>query len=105
MDNNTSFDQKVEKKFDIKSKRISMLDNYGENFQKNNYITNPAIGRDKQIKDLILILLTPDKSAVLIGKPGVGKTALVNGLAIKITDGSMKDFLKDKQNNNIHLIL
>ena len=97
MDNNTSFDQKVEKKFDIKSKRISMLDNYGENFQKNNYITNPAIGRDKQIKDLILILLTPDKSAVLIGKPGVGKTATVEGLAYRIQKGQVPDLLKDYQ--------
>ena len=58
------FDKKIEENFDIKSKRISMLENYGENFQKNEYITNPAIGRDEQIKQLILILLTPDKSAV-----------------------------------------
>ena len=51
--------------FDIKAKRLSILDTYGENFQKKEYITNPAIGRDEQIKQLILILLTPDKSAVL----------------------------------------
>ena len=72
MINDDFFNKKTEQKFDIKSKRISMLNNYGENFQKNEYITNPAIGRDQQIKELILILLTPDKSAVLIGKPGVG---------------------------------
>ena len=64
-------------KFDIKSKRISILNNYGENFLDKDYITNPAIGRDNEIKQLILILLTPDKSAVLVGKPGVGKTAIV----------------------------
>ena len=40
------FDQKVEQSLDIKSKRISILDTYGENFQENHYITNPAIGRD-----------------------------------------------------------
>ena len=67
--------------FDIRAKRIKMLDTYGENFQERDYITNPAIGRDEQIKQLILILLTPDKSAVLVGKPGVGKTATVEGLA------------------------
>ena len=61
----------------IKAKRISVLKTYGENFQDKVYITNPAIGRDEQIKQLILILLTPDKSAVLVGKPGVGKTATV----------------------------
>ena len=91
------FDEKQENKFDIKSRRISMLDNYGENFCKNNYITNPAIGRDKQIKEMILILLTPDKSAVLIGKPGVGKTAIVEGLAYRIQKGAVPDILKDYQ--------
>ena len=54
-----------DEKFDIKKKRISILENYGENFNDKDYITNPAIGRDEQIKQLILILLTPDKSAVL----------------------------------------
>ena len=38
---------KNEEPFDIKKKRISILDNYGENFQKKDYITNPAIGRDE----------------------------------------------------------
>ena len=69
----------------------------GENFQKNNYITNPAIGRDEQIKQLILILLTPDKSAVLIGKPGVGKTATVEGLAYRIQRNLVPDVLKGYQ--------
>ena len=88
------FDKRVEKNFDIKKKRISILENYGDNFQKNNYITNPAIGRDEQIKQLILILLTPDKSAVLIGKPGVGKTATVEGLAYRIQRNLVPDVLK-----------
>ena len=91
------FEEKTEKNFDIKSKRISMLENYGENFQKNEYITNPAIGRDEQIKQLILILLTPDKSAVLIGKPGVGKTATVEGLAYRIQRNEVPDVLKGYQ--------
>ena len=91
------FDKRVEKNFDIKKKRISILENYGENFQKNNYITNPAIGRDEQIKQLILILLTPDKSAVLIGKPGVGKTATVEGLAYRIQRNLVPDVLKAYQ--------
>ena len=84
-------------KFDIKKKRISILDNYGENFQDKDYITNPAIGRDEQIKQLILILLTPDKSAVLIGKPGVGKTATVEGLAWRIQKNMVPDVLKGYQ--------
>ena len=97
MDYEKYFDDKVQKNFDIKSKRISMLENYGENFQNNEYVTNPAIGRDKQIKELILILLTPDKSAVLIGKPGVGKTATVEGLAYRIQKNEVPDILKGYQ--------
>ncbi len=91
------FEEKVEQTVDIKSKRISILETYGENFQENHYITNPAIGRDKQIKELILILLTPDKSAVLTGKPGVGKTATVEGLAYRIQKDAVPDVLKGYQ--------
>ena len=42
----------------------SLLERYGENFTKREYITNPAIGRDEEIKELILILLTPEKSGI-----------------------------------------
>ena len=87
----------MNEEFDLKNKRISILENYGENFQTKDYITNPAIGRDEQIKQLILILLTPDKSAVLLGKPGVGKTAIVEGLAYRIQKGLVPDKLKDYQ--------
>ncbi len=97
MELNEFFDKKVEDNFDIKSKRISMLENYGDNFQERDYITNPAIGRDEQIKQLILILLTPEKSAVLIGKPGVGKTACVEGLAYRIQKNAVPDLLKGYQ--------
>ncbi len=87
----------MNEEFDIKAKRISILDTYGENFLNKNYITNPAIGRDSQIKDLILTLLTPDKSAVLVGKPGVGKTAIVEGLAYRIQKGLVPDALSNYQ--------
>lgn len=91
MNNNT------EQKFDVKEKRISILDTYGENFQNKEYYTNPAIGRDEQIKQLILILLTPDKSAILTGKPGVGKTAIVEGLAWKIQKKDVPERLQGYQ--------
>ena len=87
----------MNEEFDIREKRISILDTYGENFLNKTYITNPAIGRDEQIKELILTLLTPDKSAVLVGKPGVGKTAIVEGLAYRIQKGIVPDGLKDFQ--------
>lgn len=83
--------------FDLAKKRISILDNYGENLSQKEYITNPAIGRDTQIKELVLILLTPDKSAILIGKPGVGKTATIEGLAYRIQKDTVPDALKNYQ--------
>ena len=62
------------------SNGFSMLNTYAEDLSKKEYVTNPAIARDKEIKKLILILLSPEKSAVLTGKPGIGKTAIVEGL-------------------------
>ncbi len=87
----------MDKKEETKEQEFSMLDTYGENLSDVKYITNPAIGRDQQIKQLILILLTPDKSAILVGKPGVGKTASVEGLAFRIQNGNVPDALKGYQ--------
>ncbi len=72
----------------------SLLERYGENFTKREYVTNPAIGRDDEIKQLILILLTPEKSGILVGKPGIGKTAIVEGLGYHIQRGEVPDALK-----------
>ena len=71
-----------------------LLEKYGENFTERKYITNPAIGRDEEIKNLILILLTPEKSGILVGKPGIGKTAIVEGLGYRIQRGEVPDALK-----------
>ncbi len=81
----------------IRKSKISILKSYGDNFTERNYITNPAIGREEEIKQLVLILLTPEKSAILTGKPGVGKTALVEGLAYRIQIGNVPNALKDYQ--------
>ena len=84
----------MNEEFDLAKKRISVLNNYGENLSERDYITNPAIGRDEQIKQMILILLTPDKSAILVGKPGVGKTATIEGLAYRIQKDNVPNALK-----------
>lgn len=73
---------------------FSIINRYGDNFTGKFYITNPAIGRDEEIKDLSLALLTPDKSAILTGKPGIGKTAIVEGLAYLIQRNTVPDALK-----------
>ncbi len=61
-----------------------ILARYADEMTMATYITDPAIARDEEIKNLILVLLTPEKSAILVGKPGIGKTAIVEGLAYRI---------------------
>ena len=74
--------------------QFSVLDRYGEDSTKKTYITNPAIARENEIRQLIITLLTPDRSAVLVGKAGIGKTAIVEGLAYLIQLNQVPDALK-----------
>lgn len=67
---------------------------YGEDLTKKTYITNPAIAREEEIKKLIMVLLTPEKSGLLVGKAGIGKTAIVEGLAYLIQNNQVPDALK-----------
>lgn len=64
--------------------KVSIIDRYATDLTRKEYITDPAIERDEEIKQVILTLLTPEKSALLVGKPGIGKTAIVEGLAYRI---------------------
>lgn len=73
----------------------SVLDTFGEDLTKKTYITNPAIAREQEIKRSMIVLLTPEKSALLVGKPGIGKTAIVEGIAYLIQKGMAPNALKD----------
>ena len=76
------------------NEKFSVLKTYGEDLTAKKYITNPAIARDDEIRKLILVLLTPDKSALLIGKAGIGKTAIVEGLAYLIQQDKVPNAIK-----------
>ncbi|NLD79177.1 MAG: ATP-dependent Clp protease ATP-binding subunit [Mollicutes bacterium] len=73
---------------------LSILEKYGSDMTKEEFITNPAIEREEEIKKMVLALLIPDKSAILVGKPGIGKTAIVEGLAYRIQRGEIPEVLK-----------
>ncbi len=77
-----------------------VLEKYGRDItelSRNNKI-DPVIGRDEEIRNLIRILSRKTKNnPVLIGEPGVGKTAIVEGLANRIIKGDIPDTLKNKR--------
>ncbi len=59
---------------------------------------DPVVGRDNEIRSVIRILTRKTKNnPVLIGEPGVGKTAIAEGLALRIVRGDVPDSLKDRQ--------
>ena len=72
----------------------SIINMYGEDLTVKRYITNPAIAREDEIKKMMIVLLTPEKSALLVGHAGIGKTAIVEGLAYLIQQNEVPDALK-----------
>ena len=89
-------DEKIEKSYlnRLDPHEFPMLCNYCDDLTAKEYVSNPAIAREEEIKKTILILLTPEKSALLIGKPGIGKTAIVEGVAYKIQKDEVPEVLK-----------
>ena len=84
---------------DFENKDENVLEKYGRDIVqavKDNKV-DPVIGRDEEIASITRILSRKTKNnPVLIGEPGVGKTAIIEGLAARIVKGDVPNSLKDK---------
>ncbi|MFZ2190484.1 MAG: ATP-dependent Clp protease ATP-binding subunit [Candidatus Magasanikiibacteriota bacterium] len=92
----------------MKRPNITALDLFTNNLTNPNNQKNidPVIGREREIERVINILARRTKNnPVLIGEPGVGKTAIVEGLARRITEGDVPDVLKRKKILSLDLTL
>ena len=83
----------------FENKDENVLEKYGRDIVKNvrDGKVDPVIGRDLEIQNITRILSRKTKNnPVLIGEPGVGKTAIIEGLAHRIVRGDVPNSLKEK---------
>jgi ATP-dependent Clp protease ATP-binding subunit ClpA len=95
---NENYQEAKSKKTATKMRALDVLDQYCTNLSESAAAGNidPVIGREFEIAEIAQVLAKRNKSNVLlVGDPGVGKTAIAEGLAKNIVEGNVPDYLKD----------
>ena len=80
----------------IPEEDLKELERFGRILNKNSYLTSPSIGREKEVKNLMITLAQDKKSPLIVGESGVGKTTVVEELAYRIITGDVPKFLQGK---------
>ena len=102
LDLDNIYDEFTEKIYNTNNKkdRVLLIEELGVNLttKANNNEIDPVIGREKEIKKIEEILCRRTKNnPLLLGEPGVGKTAIIEGLALYISEGKVPPKLQNKQ--------
>ncbi len=80
----------------LSDNELEDLEEFGVVLNTKDYTTSPAVGREKELKNIMVTLAQKKKSPIIVGESGVGKTALVEELAYRIQNGQVPKFLQNK---------
>lgn len=80
----------------ISEEDLKELERFGRILNKNSYLTSPSIGREKEVKNLMITLAQSKKCPLIVGESGVGKTTVVEELVYRIITGDVPKFLQGK---------
>jgi len=80
----------------ITKEEIKELEKYGKILTLKQYLFPPTIGRDKELKNLMITLAQDKKMPLIVGESGVGKTSIVDELSYRISIGQVPNFLKNR---------
>ncbi len=94
--NNVPIKQRVPFTQTLSEKDMLELEKFGKVLNNKKYIVAPTIGREKELKNLMITLAQDKKNPLIVGESGVGKTVIVDELAYRIKIGQVPNFLQGK---------
>ncbi len=96
VNNQVSLVPVVNNKYNISKEDMKKIEKYGQLLNLKKYKTSMAVGREKELKSLIITLAQDKTCPIIVGDSGVGKTAIVDELAYRIQNNDIPDFLQNQ---------